>query len=111
LETDQIKFYADVHIARAVADGLGRHGIDFVMGVDVGLAEAEDRIHLAKAHREGRVLITQDEDFLSFHADGEPHSGIAYFPQGTRIGHMVSMLLLLYKVDTAAGMRGRVEFF
>ena len=108
--TDRIKFYADVHIARAIAEALQREGADFVLACDRGRHNADDEAHLTQAHKEGRVVVTQDEDFLNLHQHGAEHSGIVYFPQGAGIGYMVKQLVLLYAVCTAAEMRGRVEF-
>jgi len=110
LATDRIKFYADIHIARAIAEALQREGADFVLAADRGLHDAPDEVHLAVAHGEGRVIVTQDEDFLRFNEEGRAHSGIVYFPQRTGIGYMVKQLVLLYEVYTAEEMRGRVEF-
>jgi len=39
--------------------------------------------HLAQARTEGRVLFTQDPDFLRLHAARAAHAGIVYAPQGT----------------------------
>lgn len=49
---------------------------------DVGLAEADDQVHLDYATLEGRVLITNDDDFLAldrqWREQGKYHAGIMY---------------------------------
>jgi uncharacterized protein with PIN domain len=106
----QIRFYADEHIARAVVHGLRRRGIDIVTARDVGLLQARDEEHLEFATEEGRVLITQDTDFLRFHAAGTGHLGIAYAPIGTPVGALIRGLVLIHQVLDAEEMVNRVEF-
>jgi predicted nuclease of predicted toxin-antitoxin system len=77
-----IKFYTDTHIAKAVAVQLRNRGIDVIRCEEVGMAEAEDSDHLEYAAREGRVMITNDEDFLALAAtcgeQGKSHAGIMH---------------------------------
>lgn len=52
--------------------------------------ESTDEEQTAYALKEGRVIFTQDEDFLAIQASGTPHAGIAYCKKNTRsIGDMV----------------------
>ena len=74
------------------------------------MISATDEQQLDHACREGRVLITQDRDFLQLNAMGAEHAGIAFFRQGTPPGEVVGMIALLYEVLTADEMKGRVEF-
>jgi hypothetical protein len=62
------------------------------------------------AHETGRVLVTQDADFLRLHADGIGHSGIAFFRQGKTTSDILRMLILLFDLLTAEEITGRVEF-
>ena len=77
-----IKFYADTHIAKAVAVQLRNRGIDIIRCEEIGMAEAEDFEHLEYATREGRVMITNDEDFLAldkiWREQGRNHAGIMH---------------------------------
>ena len=70
---------------------------------------ANDAAHLAHARREGRVLFTQDDDFLRLALDSD-HAGIAYAPQRMPVGAVVRGLVLIYSVLDAEEMRGRIEF-
>jgi hypothetical protein len=105
-----IKFYTDEHVGKAVIKGLRQRGADVLTVPEAGMLGAEDKEHLARAHAEGRVLFTQDDDFLRLHAAGVEHSGIAYAPQGTSIGDIIRGLMLIHQVLDAEKMVGRVEY-
>ncbi len=107
---DRIKFYLDEHIPKAVAEGLRRRGIDVTTVQDLGLQGAEDIRHLERATQDGRVIVTQDADFLRLHAAGRPHHGIVYAPQQTSISHLLRSLVLLQDVVSAQDMVRHVEF-
>jgi hypothetical protein len=63
------------------------------------LAHFSKKWHLAPiayALAEGRVIFTQDDDFLRHHHAGIPHAGIVYSKQGSRsIGEIVCYLKLM----------------
>ena len=60
---------------------------------------------------EGRVIFTQDEDFLAIQAAGTPHAGIAYCKKDSLgIGEIISGLVLIWEVCDPAEMVGRVEY-
>jgi hypothetical protein len=105
-----IRYYADVHVPASVTRALRRRGVDVLTAQDVGMEMASDENHLIRATAEGRVLVTQDADFLVLHASGTPHAGIAYAQQGTAIRRMVNGLLLIFDVLTPEEMAGWVEF-
>ena len=107
---DAIRFYADVHVPRSVTLALRRRGVDVLTAQDIAMEAASDADHLVRATAEGRVLITQDADFLALHASGVSHAGIAYARQGTPIGIMVNGLLLIFDVMMPAEMVNSVEF-
>lgn len=73
-----IAFYTDEHVGRSVAIGLRRRGVDMLTVPEADMRGATDIEHLKFAAREGRVLFTQDDDFLRLHAKGIRHSGIVY---------------------------------
>ncbi len=74
------------------------------------MLSASDAEHFKRAQSENRVIVTQDDDFLRFHAVGQKHSGIVYAPQGKSIGEMIQGLLLISQVLDAEEMQGQVEF-
>ena len=105
-----IKFYTDEHVAKAVVQGLRQRGADVLTVAEAGLLGASDEEHLARAQREGRVLFTQDDDFLRLHAADVEHAGIAYAPQGTSIGDLIRSLMLISQVLETEDMKGHVEY-
>jgi len=76
-----IRFHLDENCSLAIADGLRRRGVDVTSTPGAGLLGAVDDIQLAFALAEGRVIFTEDQDFLRIHAAGIPHSGIVYCRQ------------------------------
>jgi predicted nuclease of predicted toxin-antitoxin system len=87
---DPIRFYMDEHVPTAVTVGLRLRDVNVLTAQEADMLAASDREHLALAVREGRVLFTQDADFLRLHARDIPHSGIAYarskLPSATSCG-------------------------
>jgi predicted nuclease of predicted toxin-antitoxin system len=106
-----VRFHLDEHIPLAVAAGLRRRGIDVTCPVEIGLTSLRDEQQLSFASEEGRVLVTQDADFLRLHRAGVSHAGIAYCRQGSlAIGEMLRRLILMRDLTTAEEMQGRVEY-
>lgn len=71
---------------------------------------AGDEEHLALAAREGRIIFTQDADFLRMHASDHSHRGIVFAPQQVPTGSIVRGLMLIYEILRPEDMAGRVEF-
>lgn len=106
-----IRFHLDENCPHAVATGLRRREIDVTTTPDAGLLEASDEQQDAFAFAEGRVIFTQDEDFLPWHASGGPHAGIAYCKKDTRsIGEIIRGLVLIWEVYDREEMENRVEY-
>lgn len=94
----------------AVAAALRRHGIDVVTTAEAGLLAAPDAVQLEHARNTGRVMATQDGDFLGLHYRAT-HAGIAYCEQGSRsIGEMVEGLVPIYEAFSAEEMVDHVEY-
>jgi predicted nuclease of predicted toxin-antitoxin system len=106
----RIRFYTDEHVHRAVIKGLRQRGVDVLSVPEAGLLGASDEEHLSRARLEGRVLFTQDDDFLRLAAAGHPHAGIVYAPQQTSIGEIVHALMLIYQVLEPADVENHIEF-
>ena len=107
---DRLTFYMDEHIPKSVTEGLRRRGVDVVTVQELGLQAVEDVRHLEQAAQDGRVMVTQDADFLRLHASGLSHRGIVYAPQQTSISHMLRSLILLHDFLSPDDMVGHVEF-
>jgi predicted nuclease of predicted toxin-antitoxin system len=95
----------------AVAKALRKYGIDVTTTVEAGLRTHGDREHLEFARSEGRVIVTQDADFLRLASTTEDHPGVAYCHKEARsIGEIIRALILIYEVLDTEDLVGRVEF-
>jgi predicted nuclease of predicted toxin-antitoxin system len=74
-----ICFHLDEHISAGIAAGLRRRNIDVTTAAEAGLTGVTDSTHMEFAASSGRVVVTQDDDFLRLHAQGSltPASRIA----------------------------------
>jgi hypothetical protein len=78
---------------------------------DVGTRGLPDETVLSIAAAAGRVLVTNDSDFLRCHRDGVRHAGIAYYPRHRMpIGELAEILILLYEVSNSDEMTSHVEY-
>ncbi len=108
---DAIRFHLDENVDAAIARGLQLRGIDATTSVAAGLRGSDDLQHIEFALREGRVLVTHDDDFLRLHASGVEHMGLVYcHPVNSSIGEVVRGLVLIYECMTPQEMRQHVEF-
>ena len=76
--SERVKFYLDEHVNLAVASGLRRRDIDVLTTQEADMLGVSDEEHLILATNQGRVLFTQDDDFLRLHAQNIDHPGIVY---------------------------------
>lgn len=106
----KIRYYTDEQVAKAVISGLRQRGVDVLTVPEAANRGATDKAQLAFALIEGRVLFTQDDDFLRLASLGEAHAGIVYAPQQTSIGEIIQGLMLIYHVLEAEEMIGHVEY-
>lgn len=105
-----IKFYLDAHVPTAVANGLRQRGVDVLTVAEAEMLGADDETHLRLATSQGRVMFTQDADFLRLHATNIPHTGLAYAAQPMSIGDIVRGLMLIYDLLDPTDIENRVEF-
>lgn len=106
----EIRFYTDEHVPPTVVNGLRHRGVDVLTAQEAGMLSASDKEHLALSVSQGRVIFTQDDDFLRLHSKGMKHSGIVYAHQQTPISDIVRGLMLVYQVLDAVEMQNQVEF-
>src|SRR5438309_316423 len=93
-----IRFHLDEHVPYGVADGLRRLGIDVTTTADASLLGAQDADQIAHGLTQGRVIFTEDDDFLVLAAAGVKHAGLAYCHQATRsIGQIIRALELIWE--------------
>jgi len=106
-----IRFHLDENCDPAIAHGLRRRGIDATTAADVGLLSADDAGHVAFAKAEGRLIFTQDADFLRIYAAGVEHAGIAFVAQDRlAIGEVIRRLILIWEVYEPLELYGMAEF-
>lgn len=110
LMAERIRYYLDEHVNHAIARGLTLRGVDVLTTVAAGFVEATDLEHLEFAKFAGRVIVSQDADFLRLHATGIEHAGIIYAPQQTDVGSLLAGLLLVHDVLSPTEMQNHVEF-
>jgi predicted nuclease of predicted toxin-antitoxin system len=107
----RLRFYLDEHVNPAVASGLRLRGIEVSTTQEANLEGASDKEQLAFALREGCVLVTHDEDFLSMAAAGADHAGILYCHQGSRsIGQLIRAMEHLATTTEPSEFHNRVHF-
>lgn len=100
----------DEHVPTAISQGLRHRGVDVLTTQEAGLLSVSDEEHLKFASDTGRVIFTQDADFLRLHAAGFSHQGIAYAPQQTPISNIVRGLMLIFDLFNPEEMVNHVEF-
>ena len=106
-----IRFHLDENCDPRIAAGLALHGVDVTTTPEAGLLHASDEAQLAYAVAEGRVIATQDTDFLRITATGQETPGVAFYPgQERSLGQVIRDLLLIWEVYEPEEMRNRVEF-
>ena len=107
-----IQYHLDQHVSGAIAHGLRLREIEVTTTFEAGLQDASDLEHIVYARTGGRVIFTQDDDFLRHHQAGIQHAGIVYSRQGARkIGEIVRYLKLLHDCLEMEDIMGPVEFF
>jgi len=106
-----IRFHLDENCTKAIARGLRRHRIDVTTTPEAGLLGATDEEQAAYALASGRVILTQDRDFLRIDSHGIEHAGIAYCEKDARsIAEIIEALVLIWEVYEPEEMAGHVEY-
>ncbi len=106
-----IRFHLDENCSKAIAIGLRLRGIEVTTTPDAGLMGATDERQAAYCVTEGRVLFTQDQDFLRLDARGVAHAGIAFSAKDTKsIGEIIRGLVLIWELCEPHELSGRVEY-
>jgi predicted nuclease of predicted toxin-antitoxin system len=105
-----MKYHLDEHVANAIATGLRRRGIDVTTTPEAGLIGISDILQLDFAGQAGRVVFTQDEDFLII-GQRASHAGIVYCKQGSRsVRHIIDHLELMHVCLMPEEMKNHIEF-
>lgn len=112
-----IRYYLDEHIPNAAADALRRDGADVLTTAEAGRLSLPDDEQLRFATAEGRVMVTQDDDYLTlagvFFATSEEFAGIAYCHADKyqhNVSGLIHALLLVNGAMTAAELRNDIVY-
>lgn len=110
-----VELYMDVHVQRAVTEGLRQRGVNVLTAQEDGTDRHDDPDLLTNATTSGRVLFSQDDDLLREaarrQAGGEHFTGVIYLHQDVlTIGQTIHDLELIAKVYEPEDMADRVEY-
>ena len=110
-----LRLYFDHHVPRAIAIGVRQLGIDVLTTEADGTADRDDEFLLQRATDLGRVVFTQDRDFLALAAAWQrsrrEFTGMVYAHQlRVTIGGAIHDLALIALLMSPDDMRNRVEF-
>ena len=100
-----IAFYMDVHVPRAISEQLRLRGVDVLTAQQDGTTEWEDTDLLNRALTLGRVVFTQDQDFLLLTAErqnaAQPFAGILFVEQRrvTIVRYVIDLELIAKAVN------------
>ena len=110
-----LSLYMDVQVPAAITAGLRRRGIDVLTSQEDGSDRWTDSRLLERSTELGRVLFSQDEDFLALATEWQrqqkPFGGVVYAHQmSAGIGTLVGDLELVLSCFAAAEMVDRVIY-
>lgn len=110
-----LALYMDVHVPRAITNGLRRRGVEVITAQEDGSVELDDPPLLDRATALNCPLYTQDDDLLAEahrrQIEGEAFAGVIYSHQlRSPIGKCVDDLELIAKTFEPDDLKGRVEF-
>ncbi len=110
-----LTLYMDHHVHAAITTGLRRRGVDVLTAWDDETAQWDDARLLLRATGLGRVIFTQDDDFLAIAnhwlESGREFGGVLYAHQlGLTIGQAIRDLELIANALDPADMINQIEF-
>ena len=110
-----LALYMDVHVPRAVTNGLRRRGVDVLTAQQDNAATLNDSQLLDRATVLNRPLYTQDDDLLAEahrrQTEGASFAGVIYSHQlHSPIGRCVNDLEIIAKSCDIGDLINRIEF-
>lgn len=111
-----LKLYMDLHVRRAVTQGLRRRGVDVKTAQEDDNAKLADDLLLDRALALGRVVFSQDDDMLRVarhrQKQGEPFAGVIYAHQlSITTGQAVRDLELIAKAYEQRTLKTELSTF
>ena len=111
MSTSKLRFYLDENMNPEIAIQLVRHGIDVMSARDAGMLHAADCEQLRFAAECGRMICTEDTDFVDPATVTAEHAGIVFFPGGNRgVGTIVKALRELHSTETTETMNNSITY-
>jgi hypothetical protein len=105
----------DVHVRRAVTDGLRLRGVDVLTAQEDGAGELTDPQLLSRATALGRILFSQDDDLLreaqQRQQSGDLFAGVIYAHQlNISIGQCIDDLELIAQLTVPEEWMNRLAY-
>jgi hypothetical protein len=105
----------DHNVPAAITSGLRRRGVAVLTAAEDQTADWDDESLLERATHLGRVVFTQDDDFLGvaheWQSSGREFAGIVYAHQlNITIGRAIADLELIATIMEPDELRNRIEF-
>jgi predicted nuclease of predicted toxin-antitoxin system len=100
----------DEHIHKSITTGLRQRGVDVLTIQEDDRTGTPDRIILDRATELGRVIFTQDDDFLAiahqYQTKGIYFSGVIYaHQQNVTVGDCIRDGVIVFKISNLLKMR------
>jgi len=110
-----VKFYMDVHIPYTMTEELRIRGVDVLTAQQDGTRRLPDAALLDRANELGRILVTEDKDFLKEAAirqrNNLPFNGIIFISTSSAsLGECIAELELIANAATPEEMANLVTF-
>lgn len=111
MSEQKIRLYFDENMPEAAAIQLKNQGIDVMTTQVAERCGTSDLEQLRYASEQGRVICSQDKDFLVLARIHPVHGGIAFIGYKSReIGAMVLALRDLHRKETTESMNNRLVY-
>lgn len=109
-----LSLYMDHHVPNAISKELRKRGLDVLTAYEDNAHQLQDPELLDRATKLGRVLFTQDTDFLAEakrrQQAGSYFLGILFGPQSLGIGTSIHFLELVAKAGVAGDLENKVAY-
>src|SRR5687768_4184273 len=108
---EKIRYHLDEQMDPDIAVALRRSGIDVTTAGELGLLGVDDETHFERACAEGRVVVTDDIDFLVLAHGHATRPGVVFCRRLQHtMGEIIRFLILVHGVYEPSEMVGRVEY-
>jgi hypothetical protein len=110
-----LSLYMDHHVPSAITIGLRHRGVDVLTAYEDAFSDESDENILVRATSLGRIVFSQDVDFLvlahRWRKIGKTFAGVIFGRQeNLAIGTAIDLLELIAKVSEPEQLRNNVQF-